>query len=154
MIQKYQYFHDIIRIENAWKLWLMIIAVHAVNIYEKVGKRSIDRAAHAPQPPTNRAPNVHKKAYFGAKFCRFRAKKLFFKGGSKISYIRYHMYQKAHHNTWWQGCAAWSWCYNWSMPDMIFVQKFTQPDFQATSFTPQKCVIYDIFLANWPCKCI
>ena len=29
--------------------------------------------------------------------------------------------------------------------DMIFVQDFTQPDFQAT---PQKCVICDIFLAN------
>ena len=32
--------------------------------------------------------------------------------------------------------------------DMIFVQNFTQPDFQAKSFTPQKCVIRDIFLAN------
>ena len=32
--------------------------------------------------------------------------------------------------------------------DMIFVQNFTQPDFQAKSFAPQKCVIYDIFLAN------
>ena len=26
-------------------------------------------------------------------------------------------------------------------PDMIFVKNFTQPDFQAKSFTPQKCVI-------------
>ena len=33
-------------------------------------------------------------------------------------------------------------------PDMIFVRNFTQPDFQATSFTPQKCIICDIFLAN------
>ena len=32
--------------------------------------------------------------------------------------------------------------------DMIFVKNFTQPDFQAKSFTPQKCVICDIFLAN------
>ena len=32
--------------------------------------------------------------------------------------------------------------------DMIFVKKFTQTDFQATSFTPQKCVICDIFLTN------
>ena len=29
--------------------------------------------------------------------------------------------------------------------DMIFVQNFTQPDFQAKSFTPQKCVICDNF---------
>ena len=29
--------------------------------------------------------------------------------------------------------------------DMIFVQNFTQPDFQAKSFTPQKCVICDSF---------
>ena len=33
-------------------------------------------------------------------------------------------------------------------PDMIFVQNFTQPDFQAKSFTPQNCVICNIFLAN------
>ena len=33
-------------------------------------------------------------------------------------------------------------------PDMIFVRNLTQPDFQATSFTPQKCIICDIFLAN------
>ena len=32
--------------------------------------------------------------------------------------------------------------------DMKFVKKFTQPDFQAKSFTPQKCVICDIFLMN------
>ena len=32
--------------------------------------------------------------------------------------------------------------------DMIFDQKFTQPDFQATSFTPQKCVICNILLTN------
>ena len=32
--------------------------------------------------------------------------------------------------------------------DMIFVKSFTQPDFQATSFIPQKCVICYIFLAN------
>ena len=32
--------------------------------------------------------------------------------------------------------------------DMIFVQSFTPPDFQAKSFALQKCVIYDIFLAN------
>ena len=30
-------------------------------------------------------------------------------------------------------------------PDMIFVKDFTQPDFQAKSFTPQKCIICDIF---------
>ena len=29
--------------------------------------------------------------------------------------------------------------------DMIFVKKFTLPDFQAKNFTPQKCVICDIF---------
>ena len=28
--------------------------------------------------------------------------------------------------------------------DMIFVKNFTQPDFQAKNFTPQKCVICDI----------
>ena len=33
-------------------------------------------------------------------------------------------------------------------PDMKFVKNFTQPDFQAKSFTPQKCVICDIFPAN------
>ena len=33
-------------------------------------------------------------------------------------------------------------------PDMIFVKKFTQPDFQAKSFTLQKCVIYDNFSQN------
>ena len=33
-------------------------------------------------------------------------------------------------------------------PDIIFVQNFIQPDFQAKSFTLQKCVICDIFLAN------
>ena len=32
--------------------------------------------------------------------------------------------------------------------DLKFVKNFTQPDFQATSFTPQKCVICDIFLPN------
>ena len=32
---------------------------------------------------------------------------------------------------------------------MIFVQNFTEPDFQAKSFTPQKCGICDIFLANY-----
>ena len=30
--------------------------------------------------------------------------------------------------------------------DVIFVQNFTQPDFQAKSLTPQKWVICDIFL--------
>ena len=30
--------------------------------------------------------------------------------------------------------------------DMIFVKNFTQPDFQAKSFTPQQCIICDIFL--------
>ena len=35
-----------------------------------------------------------------------------------------------------------------SLPDMEFVKNFTHPDFQAKSFTPQKCVICDIFLAN------
>ena len=34
------------------------------------------------------------------------------------------------------------------IPDMIFVKKFTQQDFQAKSFIPQKCVICDIFPAN------
>ena len=29
--------------------------------------------------------------------------------------------------------------------DMIFVQNFTLPDFQAKNFTPQKCEICDIF---------
>ena len=33
-------------------------------------------------------------------------------------------------------------------PEMIIVKNFTQPDFQNKSFTPQKCVICDIFLAN------
>ena len=32
--------------------------------------------------------------------------------------------------------------------DMEFVKNFTHPDFQAKSFTPQKCVICDIFFAN------
>ena len=32
--------------------------------------------------------------------------------------------------------------------DMEFVKNFTHPDFQAKNFTPQKCVICDIFLAN------
>ena len=32
--------------------------------------------------------------------------------------------------------------------DMIFVKNFTQPDFQAKSFTPQKCVICDSFFGN------
>ena len=41
-------------------------------------------------------------------------------------------------------------CNTWKqVSDMTFVQNFTQPDFQATIFTPQKCVICDIFfLAN------
>ena len=30
-------------------------------------------------------------------------------------------------------------------PDMEFVKNFTHPDFQAKSFTPQKCVICDSF---------
>ena len=34
------------------------------------------------------------------------------------------------------------------IPDMKFVKNFTRPDFQAKSFTPQKCVICNIFLAN------
>ena len=33
-------------------------------------------------------------------------------------------------------------------PDMEFVKNFTHPDFQAKSFTPQKCVICDSFFAN------
>ena len=33
-------------------------------------------------------------------------------------------------------------------------QKFTQPDFQAKIFTPQNCVICDIFLALLQHKCI
>ena len=32
-----------------------------------------------------------------------------------------------------------------SYPDMEFVKNFTQPDFQAKNFTPQKCVNCDIF---------
>ena len=32
--------------------------------------------------------------------------------------------------------------------DMKFVKNFTHPGFQATSFTPQKCVICEFFLAN------
>ena len=32
--------------------------------------------------------------------------------------------------------------------DMIFVQNFTLPDFQVKKFTPEKCAICDIFLAN------
>ena len=32
--------------------------------------------------------------------------------------------------------------------DMDFVKNFTHPDFQAKSFTPQKCVICDSFFAN------
>ena len=32
-----------------------------------------------------------------------------------------------------------------SEADMILVQNFTLPDFQAKNFTPQKCVIRDIF---------
>ena len=39
-------------------------------------------------------------------------------------------------------------------PDMIFVKNFTQPDFQAKKFTPEKCVNCDIFLANQQSKCI
>ena len=39
-------------------------------------------------------------------------------------------------------------CNTMQYPDMIFVQNFTLPDFQAKNFTPQKCVICDIFLAN------
>ena len=38
--------------------------------------------------------------------------------------------------------------------DMIFVKNFTQPDFQAKNFTPQKRVNCDIFLANQQRKCI
>ena len=33
-------------------------------------------------------------------------------------------------------------------PDMEFVKKITHPDFQAKSFTPQKCVICDSFFGN------
>ena len=33
-------------------------------------------------------------------------------------------------------------------PDMEFVKNFTHPDFQAKSFTPQKCVICDSFFGN------
>ena len=39
-------------------------------------------------------------------------------------------------------------------PDMEFVKNFTQPDFQAKNFTPQKRVNCDIFLANQQRKCI
>ena len=38
--------------------------------------------------------------------------------------------------------------------DMEFVKNFTHPDFQAKSFTPQKCVVCGIFLANLQRKCI
>ena len=40
------------------------------------------------------------------------------------------------------------------LPDMEFVKNFTQPDFQAKNFTPQKRVNCDIFLANQQRKCI
>jgi len=33
-------------------------------------------------------------------------------------------------------------------PDMEFVKNFTHPDFQAKSFTPQKCVICDSFFSQ------
>ena len=39
-------------------------------------------------------------------------------------------------------------------PDMEFVKNFTQPDFQAKNFTPQKRINCDIFLANQQRKCI
>ena len=32
--------------------------------------------------------------------------------------------------------------------DMEFVKNFAHPDFQAKSFTPQKCVICDSFFGN------
>ena len=32
--------------------------------------------------------------------------------------------------------------------DMEFVKNFTHPDFQAKSFTPQKCVICDSFFSQ------
>ena len=38
--------------------------------------------------------------------------------------------------------------------NMEFVKNFTQPDFQAKNFTPQKRVNCDIFLANQQRKCI
>ena len=38
--------------------------------------------------------------------------------------------------------------------DMIFVQSFTQPDSQAKSFTPQKCLNCNIFITNLQRKCI
>ena len=41
-----------------------------------------------------------------------------------------------------------------ALPDMEFVKNFTQPDFQAKNFTPQKRVNCDIFLANQQRKCI
>ena len=45
--------------------------------------------------------------------------------------------------TYWQGFQVPK-----TSPDMKFVKNFTQPDFWAKSFTPQKWVICDIFLAN------
>ena len=45
-------------------------------------------------------------------------------------------------------CARLRWYFECFRTDMIFVQNFTQPDFQAKSFTLQKCEICDIFLAN------
>ena len=49
-------------------------------------------------------------------------------------------------------CSVFDWDNNLSLaasccpcPDMIFVQNFTPPDFQARNFTPQKCVICDIY---------
>ena len=35
-----------------------------------------------------------------------------------------------------------------SFSNMEFVKNFTHPDFQAKSFTPQKCVICDIFFSQ------
>ena len=35
--------------------------------------------------------------------------------------------------------------FHWSRPDMIFVQNFTLLDFHSKNFTPQKCVICEIF---------
>ena len=58
----------------------MIIIVHAINVYDNVGRRSIERAAHAPQPPTNRAtmkptmPKYARKSIFWGKNIRFEAK--------------------------------------------------------------------------------
>ena len=78
----------------------------------------------------------------------------------KYQRLLHHSVPKCPCSRWWRGPYFFAKCHNlWHFKsfasfffwkrgqnaDIIFVQNFTLPDFEAKDFTPEKCVICDIF---------